>query len=70
MALAAQEKVLNLPEVPEWTDEDEAMFRRINTDSIYARIDEGLPKSISRDGKHYFVIMTSMDTATAKGKLA
>lgn len=70
VVLAAQEKVLNLPEVPEWTDEDEAMFRRINTDSIYARIDEGLPKSISRDGKHYFVIMTSMDTANDKGKLA
>lgn len=57
--LAAQHKVM-LMETREYDELDEDVLdtvRRINKDSVYAKFDEGLTASISRDGRHYFAIM-------------
>ena len=50
------------PKFTEISDEDRKRFARINTDSVFARADDGLPTEISRDGKHYFVVLTSNET--------
>ena len=56
--LDAQHKVFNLPDVAEITEHDEAVFSCINRDGVFAKCDEGLDASISRDGRHYFVVLT------------
>lgn len=53
----AQKKVLNMPKAREITEEEKTTFEKINTDSIFAKCDEGITPSISRDGKHFFAIM-------------
>ena len=61
--LAAQHKVMELePKFTEISDEDKKNFDRISTDGIYARVDEGLPTGISKDGKHYFMVLTGNET--------
>ena len=55
--IAAQEKVVKMPEARDITEEEKITFEKINTDSIFAKCDEGLTTSISRDGKHFFAIM-------------
>ncbi len=55
--LAAQAKTMAEPKFTSLTEEDIEKFERINKDSIYTKTDEGVPVSISRDGKHYFVIL-------------
>lgn len=59
--LAAQHKAMVLPKDGELTQEEIDLFRSINKDGVYAKCDEGRPTSISRDGKHYFAIMTRCD---------
>jgi len=59
--LAAQHKLLSLPEPGEITPEEEAAFARINTDSIFAKTDDGVPLGISREGRHLFAILTPVD---------
>lgn len=58
--LAAQHKVMLLEEsrAKELTEEDIYLCKHINKDSVYAKFDEGLTANISRDGKHYFALMT------------
>ena len=56
--LAAQSKTLKEPKYTELTDDDISNFKRINLDSVYARCDEGVSTSISREGKHFFAILT------------
>ena len=58
--LAAQHKVMLLEEtrVSELTEEDIHLVKHINKDSVYAKFDEGLSANISRDGKHFFALMT------------
>ena len=58
--LAAQHKVMLLEEtrVRELTEEDIYLVKHINKDSVYAKFDEGLTANISRDGKHFFALMT------------
>ncbi|MBQ8552189.1 MAG: hypothetical protein IJ428_05175 [Clostridia bacterium] len=47
------------------------MFRRINTDSVYMRTDEGIPETVSCDGKHLFVLLTETPLDLAShGKVA
>ncbi len=55
--LAAQHKAMIEPKYTELTEKDKADFARINTDSIYERVDEGVPPALSRDGKHMFLVM-------------
>ena len=63
IVLAAQHKIFEMqPKFNEITAEDKALFDKINTDSVFARVDEGLPTGISKDGRHYFVILTSNET--------
>lgn len=56
--LAAQHKTIAEPACTELTPEDMETFGRINKDSVYARTDEGLGTALTRDGRHYFVVMT------------
>ncbi len=56
--LEAQHKTLAAPKYTELTEKDLADFDAINRDSVFAKVDEGLPLALSRDGKHYFVILT------------
>jgi beta-glucosidase-like glycosyl hydrolase len=61
--LATQEKIAALPapceEIdPAYTDRIAAM----HTASVYSIVEEGLSPSISRDGRHYFIIATDGST--------
>ena len=56
--LEAQHKVLAQPKYTELTEDDLTKFDAINRDSVFAKVDEGIPAALSRDGKHYFVILT------------
>ncbi len=59
--LEAQHKTLIPPKYTDITVEDEEKFIRINRDGVFAKVDEGLDVSISRDGRHYFVVLTPND---------
>lgn len=59
--LAAQHKSQMLPKDIELNQEEVDLVQSINKDGVYARTDVGCPVDISRDGKHYFVIMTRCD---------
>lgn len=69
VVLETQHKIMNLPEVPEITAEDEEKFVKINKDSIYQRTDDGIPENLDKNGKYFFVLMTSMHTNNDQGKL-
>ena len=56
--LEAQHKTLAAPKFTEITDEDIREVDGINRDSVIAITDEGVPAALSRDGRHYFVILT------------
>ena len=63
IVLAAQHKVFTMqPKFTEISEEDKRLFAKINMDSVYAKVDEGLTSSISRDGKHYFVVLCGNET--------
>ncbi len=60
--LAAQHKVAAMqPKFERITEEDKAAIKRINYDAIIARSDEGLTHTVSRDGRHCFVVLTATD---------
>ena len=56
--LATQHKIAMLPEPSEVLDEDKENMRRMHSDSIAARCEEGLSPSIDPNGKHLFTIVT------------
>jgi len=61
--LEMQHRVFEMqPEYTSLTKEDIELFEKINTDSIFAKTDDGLKTEISKDGKHYFVVLTGNDT--------
>ena len=62
--LAMQHKVMSLPKNVEPTEKELADVARINTDSVYARTDEGLPTALDRNGKYHFAIMTQINGTT------
>ena len=69
--LAAQHKVFEMqPKYTEITQDDIDAIERINTDSVYARTEEGLSTSISRDGKHLFIVVTDQEAPIKEGKLS
>jgi beta-glucosidase-like glycosyl hydrolase len=55
--LDAQHKTLVKPKYTNLTGEDIKMFESINKDCIYAKTDENVPVSISRDGRHFFAVL-------------
>lgn len=65
--LAAQHRVTLLPTDTELTEEDVKTFKSINRDGIYTKIDEGTKNTISRDGKHFFIIVAKQDVDIAPG---
>ena len=56
--LDAQHKVLALSQDAEITEEDMANIHKINTDSIYAKTNEGVSVAIDREARHLFMILT------------
>lgn len=65
--LHTQHRVTLLPQDTELTEEDIKTFHSINKDGVYTRIDEGLSPTISRDGKHFFVVIARQETDIAPG---
>ena len=60
--LEAQHKVFTMqPKFEEITEEDKALFKSLNYDSVITKADEGLTPKISRDGRHCFVVLTATD---------
>ncbi len=66
--LEAQHKTMLLPTDTELTEEEIKTFRSINRDGVYTHIDEGTPATISRDGKHFFVVSIKQETGLSDGK--
>lgn len=69
--LEMHHRVMELePKFDEITDEDIAKFERLGTDSIFAKTDDGIDPAISKDGKHYFLVLTGNETdINAAGKV-
>ena len=59
--LATHHKILSLENNPIITDEEMENFLNIDKKGVYQRIDDGLPKGISKDGNHYFAVMVRSD---------
>lgn len=60
--LNMQHKLLSLPRNVEPTEKERADFNRLNTDSVYARVDEGLSVALDRNGKYRFTVLTENGT--------
>ncbi len=68
--LDAQRKTMPEPKYTSLTDEDLQKFDSINRDATYARTDEGVPTAISREGRHYFAVLTPNEvTVNDQGKV-
>ena len=69
--LEAQHKVFMMqPKYAELTDEDALAIEKISTDSIYEKVDENVSNSISKDGKHLFIILADNEAeVSAEGKV-
>ncbi len=65
--LATHHKVTLLPTDTELTDSDIKTFKNINKDGVYAKMDEGVSQTISRDGKHFFTVLANQSTDIAPG---
>lgn len=53
-----QKKVIAGMDLPAtYTEDDLKNIEKINKDSIYEKCEEGVSKSISKDGRHYFVLL-------------
>ncbi len=65
--LEAQHKTTLLPKDTELTEEDVKTFKSINKDGVYTKTDDGISQTISRDGKHYFVVIARQETDIAPG---
>lgn len=72
--LAMQHKVLSLPQNVVPSEEDYQNFNRINTDSVYERLDDGLTAGLDPNGKYHFAVLAEAGTQgevhvdTFKGK--
>lgn len=58
--IAMQEKVLSLPKDVKPTEEEFNNFHRLNTDSVCARVDNGLTTALDKNGKYYFAVLTEV----------
>lgn len=53
----------------EISDDEEEAFHSINRDSVYTKTDDGVPVTVSRDGNHYFIIVTKQETDLCGGQI-
>ena len=60
--LAMQHKVLSLPTGVVPTEEELKNFHRINTDSVFARTDDGMSVGLDRNGNYHFAVLTEAGT--------
>ncbi len=67
--LEAQHKTVAEPKYTEITDEDIANYNRINSDSVYAKTDDGVPVALSREGRHFFAVLTDDNYAVSGGEV-
>ena len=69
--LATHHKVMELynNDYAELTEEEIDLCKRINKDSVYATADEGLSHTISKDGKHLFVVMVRNEEHVNNGQV-
>lgn len=65
--LEMQHKVTLLPKNVSLTEDEEKTFKLINKDGVYTKIDDGVSTTISKDGKHYFVMIAKQETDIAPG---
>ena len=56
--LATQRKTLAQPKFTELTEEDYKTFDRINSESTFAYLDEGVSPTLDPNGRHLFAILT------------
>lgn len=63
--LEAQHKTLIVPKYTKLTREDIENFKKINTDSVYEYVDDGILNKLSSDGKHLFAVMVPCNTDIA-----
>lgn len=69
--LATQHKVFTMqPKYTEITQDDAEAIEKINKDSIYAKTDEGVAASVSREGRHLFMVLTDMEAEISEGQLS
>lgn len=67
--LDAQHKTTLFGEYVELTDEELELYNKINTDGVYAKIDEGLEQTIDKNGKHFIAVQVPVGSADAHGKI-
>ncbi len=60
--LAAQHKAAQEPKFSELTEEEHYLASSVDKAAVYAKTDEGVDVSISREGKHLFVLMARNET--------
>lgn len=60
--LRTQHRLLEFTEPQDITEEDLALYEKLYSDCIYATADEGLDHTVSKDGKHLFVVLTPNGT--------
>jgi len=60
--LETQKKALEMYKETEITEQEKALTKSINKDSIFAKTDDGVNLPISKDGKHYFILMVRNET--------
>ena len=63
--LTAQHKAFTMSS-RETTQQEWDLFNRIDKDAVYEKVDEGVSKSISRDGSHFFALMINNDAQYTK----
>ena len=69
--LEAQHKVFEMQaKYTEITQEDIDAIEKINTDSVYAKTDDGFSTSVSREGKHLFIVVVENETQVKAGQLS
>lgn len=64
--LAAQHKVLGLNKEAVITEEDMENAKRINTDGIFAKTDDGVDVALDKNKKHYFVVFSQNENQFTK----
>ena len=66
----SQNRTMAEPKYTSLTEEEKKEFERLNTDTVYEKVDDGFAPSITRDGRHYFAVLTDMDVTTdGEGKI-
>ena len=59
--LAAQHKTTLLPKGTYITEADKILFERISSEAVYAILDGGVEHTVSREGKHFFLVLTDIN---------